>query len=151
MSKLLKEVLENSQLNRLKEKLIPAVMDDIQAEMDKKDYLRQLLTTKGKNFPPDSKYLYLIQELTDDYKEKTLLDVIQTSITWNFRGTKSLSYFCKAGNDLIAFAACIVSSKNEANVIYQRAIKKYNGKSWEKNNIIYYEIEPTDMKALMKK
>jgi len=98
-------------MEKLKEQLIQADLNRLNVEMDNDEDLKILLNTKGKDFPQDSDYLCLIQELTEEYQERTLLDVINLALEWNFYGTKTHSLFSKAGDNLVGFVAYISNEK----------------------------------------
>jgi len=91
---------------KLNEQFVLAHIQELYDAMDKDNKLRTLLTTKAQDLP--TTYLYLIEELTDNYIDKTLLYVIETSCNMHYKGTKTVSLFSKAGNQLIGFAAYII-------------------------------------------
>jgi len=94
-------------MERLTEELILADINELHREMNTDPSLKKLLTTKAKDFPPDSEYLFLIRELTE-HADETLLDIIEMSLKYSMRGTKTKSYFVKAKDRLIGFVAYIV-------------------------------------------
>ena len=90
----------------LQEKLVPASMNELSNVMSVDKDLENFLNLKAEQLPEE--YLFLIQELTEDDKEKTLLNVIQTSLSWRLRGTELKCFFSKAGDKIIGFVAYIV-------------------------------------------
>jgi hypothetical protein len=107
MKRILRE--KDGQVRRLREQLVPANLDELNKAMQADNNLASFLNTKAKDLPEE--YKFLIQEITSENENKTLLSAIQASLTWNIRGTKMVSYFSKAGNKLTGFAAYIVRDK----------------------------------------
>jgi hypothetical protein len=159
----LKNIFTKSEtIKHLQEQLIPAQIHELTAAMSVDKGLYNFLTRKAKNLPRE--YLSLVQELTKDVENKTLLDVIKTGLTWNIRGTKTKCLFSKAGNKLLGFAAYIVRRNEvieikmfsfnpkrqrpvlirELKELLKQLLQQYNKISWsamEKNpaNRIYQE------------
>jgi len=85
---------------KLQEQLIPAKLNELRAEMDKDSQLNQLLTTKARNLPEG--YKFLLEELTEEYEDKTLYYLIETCLTWKKAwGSNIKSYFSRVGEKLI--------------------------------------------------
>ena len=94
----------------LQEKLVPASMEELNNAMNVDLKLKTFLNTKAKDLPEE--YLHLVKEFFKDYKDKTLLDLIQISLIWRIRGTQVTRLFSKSGDKLTGFAAYMVR-KNE--------------------------------------
>ena len=121
----------------LRENLVPVKLSELEKAMQEDEDLKKLLTTKAKDFPKDSEYLYLIEEygqgedldvgqsqgLPPGLAEKTLLDLIKDSL--NRR--KFLSYFSKTPQGKIAgFVGCVLGG-DEISEIKMFSFKNSNG------------------------
>lgn len=81
-------------------------LDELDNEMSVNPELNTLLTTPGKDLP--IKYRYLMGSVLSDWENKTLYDFIV--LTLFAKGNKYHSYFSKAGNKFVGFAAYEVDS-----------------------------------------
>jgi hypothetical protein len=95
-------------LIHLKKKLVLANLEKLQQLMLDKN-LSILLTTKAEQLP--SAYQFLVREISEDYKDKTLYDLIATSLNYNIKGTKTFSYFSEVNQTIVGFIAYIVFQK----------------------------------------
>jgi len=102
-----KEIVDmiNNQ-NHLQEQLVSANLNELKNAMGKDPELKTFLTTPAKDLP--LQYRFLIRELSEDLENVTLFYLIEASIKMHFKGTKTVSYFSKAGDKIVGFTAYIV-------------------------------------------
>jgi hypothetical protein len=101
----------------LRKQIIPANLEDLRKAMRNKPELNMLLNMTAEEFKNSEdkylkKYLFFIQEVTNENKNKTLLNVIEASLDWHIVGTKMVSLFSKdqKGN-LAGFAAYLLKDQ----------------------------------------
>ncbi len=76
-------------------------LDELDKAMENDSELNSLLTTEGKDLPVE--YRYLMGDVLSGWENKTLYDFIV--LTLFAKGDKYHSYFSKAGDKLVGFAA----------------------------------------------
>jgi hypothetical protein len=129
LEQIFEEVLKESNYQHLQEQLIDAKLEELEKAMEDDRELGKFLNMKGKDFENSKdenyrKYLLLIQELTDDYREKSLLDIIKDSLSYKvYYGQKLVSKFSRNNNGkLIGFAAYLA----EEDIVKQIKIFSFN-------------------------
>jgi hypothetical protein len=123
---------KNTKHEHLQERLVSAELNDLMEEMSKDEKLCTFLNTEAKDLPEN--YRYLIQEITK-YEDKTLLDLIKTSLEWNIRVSKINCFFSKAGEKIVGFTA-YVSSMNKVT-----EIKTFSFNSERTNPVILGDLK----------
>jgi hypothetical protein len=89
----------------LEEQLVPANIRELQIAMEQDVDLYTLLNTPAKDLP--EYYRYLVQEISNDIENETLLTVIKLSLG-RFARRSIFSYFSMAGSKITGFAAYMV-------------------------------------------
>ena len=98
----------------LQEQLVPAKLDDLKHAMEQDNELRIFLNTPAKDLPDH--YKFLVQEITPDIENKTLLSLIQTSIDYNPYGGEVIPLFSVVNNRFVGFAGYTVSGNEVLNI-----------------------------------
>jgi len=99
----------------LEEQFVPANMSELNQAMQQDRELYTFLNTPAKDLPDN--YKYLVQEITPDIANKTLLNIIQTSIEYpNPYGGKLIPYFSIANGKLVGFAGYTVKGNEVFNI-----------------------------------
>lgn len=101
------ECIFNESLNRLVESTELANLKKLEAQLETDKELDKLLKTPAKDLKTAHKYL--VEEIYDDYADKTLYYLIQESC----RRLKSTSFFSVAGNKIVGFFAYIIGEENK--------------------------------------
>ena len=98
----------------LNEALVPATLKDLKLAMKQDPELATFVKTKAKKLPYN--YRFLVEELNPVYREKTLYDVMKTSLEHEQvvgSKTKLISKFSKTDDKITGFAAYLVNEYNE--------------------------------------
>ena len=104
------EILDYKTGQRLDEQLVPANLNDLNVAMKQDKELYTFLNTPAKDLPDN--YKYLVDEITSDIENKTLLDLISVSLTLGGMRGRIKSFFSKVGNKISGFVGYQVNNTN---------------------------------------